>query len=362
MTTSKYGLSRDIPLSVKRQIRSQCGYGCVVCGNAIYQYEHVDPPFAEAQHHDPDGIALLCGHCHDCVTRGVWSKEKIKEARQNPICRQQGFSRLGLDVTTKDRFIIKIGSTEFVNLGPVIRIDDQEILAIGPPEEPDSPPVISATFFDRENNEVARIVENEWRGSTEAFDIETRGDTISIRSGSGKIDLVLKLQPPRKLIVERMQMRYGDTAISGSSSDGFVATTKSAQISIPSKPTRIEKAPYWLSCADGKVSLGSDSILTMVEPDGSQHQLAGTIDVSNLEVEWVDPIEEGIEPPPNWQPGRRVMKTRSTGESGYVSFKPSWPLGTSAKPSRLDQGAGKTGRNDPCPCGSGKKYKKCCGR
>lgn len=22
----------------------------------------------------------------------------------------------------------------------------------------------------------------------------------------------------------------------------------------------------------------------------------------------------------------------------------------------------KTGRNDPCPCGSGKKFKKCCGR
>ena len=24
--------------------------------------------------------------------------------------------------------------------------------------------------------------------------------------------------------------------------------------------------------------------------------------------------------------------------------------------------AKKIGRNDPCPCGSGKKYKKCCGR
>ncbi|WP_374700773.1 SEC-C metal-binding domain-containing protein [Aureimonas sp. D3] len=22
---------------------------------------------------------------------------------------------------------------------------------------------------------------------------------------------------------------------------------------------------------------------------------------------------------------------------------------------------GEVGRNDPCPCGSGKKYKKCCG-
>jgi len=25
-------------------------------------------------------------------------------------------------------------------------------------------------------------------------------------------------------------------------------------------------------------------------------------------------------------------------------------------------GQGKTGRNDPCPCGSGKKFKLCCGR
>ena len=24
--------------------------------------------------------------------------------------------------------------------------------------------------------------------------------------------------------------------------------------------------------------------------------------------------------------------------------------------------AGRVGRNDPCPCGSGKKYKKCCGK
>jgi uncharacterized protein YecA (UPF0149 family) len=23
--------------------------------------------------------------------------------------------------------------------------------------------------------------------------------------------------------------------------------------------------------------------------------------------------------------------------------------------------SGKVGRNDPCPCGSGKKFKKCCG-
>ena len=30
-----------------------------------------------------------------------------------------------------------------------------------------------------------------------------------------------------------------------------------------------------------------------------------------------------------------------------------------AQPVRVEQ---KPGRNDPCPCGSGKKYKKCCGK
>ena len=35
-------------------------------------------------------------------------------------------------------------------------------------------------------------------------------------------------------------------------------------------------------------------------------------------------------------------------------------LKTSEKIEPLKAGAA-TGRNDPCPCGSGKKYKKCCG-
>ncbi|VBB44396.1 Protein translocase subunit SecA 1 [uncultured Desulfatiglans sp.] len=35
--------------------------------------------------------------------------------------------------------------------------------------------------------------------------------------------------------------------------------------------------------------------------------------------------------------------------------------GESAKPATVRRQTAKVGRNDPCPCGSGKKYKKCCG-
>ncbi|UCE86345.1 MAG: SEC-C domain-containing protein, partial [Deltaproteobacteria bacterium] len=37
------------------------------------------------------------------------------------------------------------------------------------------------------------------------------------------------------------------------------------------------------------------------------------------------------------------------------------PAGRGAPPRRLEGKAGKVGRNDPCPCGSGRKYKKCHG-
>ena len=33
-----------------------------------------------------------------------------------------------------------------------------------------------------------------------------------------------------------------------------------------------------------------------------------------------------------------------------------------SKPKTIKRQAAKVGRNDPCPCGSGKKYKKCCGK
>jgi SEC-C motif-containing protein len=36
--------------------------------------------------------------------------------------------------------------------------------------------------------------------------------------------------------------------------------------------------------------------------------------------------------------------------------------GRGVGPAQFKRGAPKTGRNDPCPCGSGKKYKKCCGK
>jgi len=49
------------------------------------------------------------------------------------------------------------------------------------------------------------------------------------------------------------------------------------------------------------------------------------------------------------QPDEQEM-TFSHGDGGQQKKKP------------VKRASDKVGRNDPCPCGSGKKYKKCCGK
>ena len=49
-------------------------------------------------------------------------------------------------------------------------------------------------------------------------------------------------------------------------------------------------------------------------------------------------------------------------EDGTVSSVAGQVDGQSAEDASLAQGLPKVGRNDPCPCGSGKKYKLCHGK
>lgn len=56
LRVNKYGLKDTISSLVKREVRQRCGFGCVNCGNAVYQYEHLDPTFAEAKELNRPGI------------------------------------------------------------------------------------------------------------------------------------------------------------------------------------------------------------------------------------------------------------------------------------------------------------------
>jgi preprotein translocase subunit SecA len=74
------------------------------------------------------------------------------------------------------------------------------------------------------------------------------------------------------------------------------------------------------------------------------------------------------EPVEDYQQRRRVETTLSHPEAAGLAEShrqqeqaANTPVGGPSKPATVRRSQPKVGRNDPCPCGSGKKYKRCCG-
>lgn len=209
---NKFGLSRAIPLPIKREIRKRCGFGCVVCGIGIYQYEHILPEFKDAATHNPRCITLLCGSCHDKVTRGIWSKDKIIKANEKPSCIKRGYSRDILDLDGQQAEV-HFGNTIFIDTKRILMYEDQVLLAISPPTLDGEPNKLSGIFCDDNSEEIFRIVENEWIGPITNWDIEMKGKHLIIRREHGNIALHIELKPPNIFKIKRLKMSFGGSSL-----------------------------------------------------------------------------------------------------------------------------------------------------
>jgi hypothetical protein len=183
-----------------------------MCGLAITQYEHIDPPYAEATSHDPAKIALLCGSCHDRVTRGMWSKHKVLEARLAPITFAKGYARDAFDF--KVPFELFFGGNCFTDVCCIVRKSTgEEWFSIEPPEATGAPPRLNAKFFGSNGQPELEIYQNEWRCTTGVWDLEVYGSIIEIRAAPRKVMLRLRAMPPHGLELQYLDMIFQDTGI-----------------------------------------------------------------------------------------------------------------------------------------------------
>lgn len=136
---NRFGLSRNIPSGVRREVRKRCCFGCVVCGSAIYNYEHFSPEFEDAHTHDPQRIALLCPTDHLKKHRGLISEEDYARHIQSPAALAKGFSFTGWSAESFAPQIL-IGSFTFTGGTSILRIGDELLLGFKPPEEQGAPP------------------------------------------------------------------------------------------------------------------------------------------------------------------------------------------------------------------------------
>ena len=212
---NQFGLSRDIPADVKRQVRKACGFGCVICGMSIVEYEHIDPEFKDARKHEQRAIALLCPQCHAKVTRGFLSKQSVKEAMLEPCAKRQGYSNEFFDIgKTQPKLIF--GGVTLTNCAIPIEVSGVPLFEIKAGEEPGAPFRLSGTFHNSRGQPSLEIVDNEWRAFDSNWDMEAVGGAIVVRDGPRHVSLRLVAEPPDGLLVEQLDMSFKGIRFIGS--------------------------------------------------------------------------------------------------------------------------------------------------
>lgn len=213
VTTNKHGLGRDLPAAVAREVRQRDGFGCVRCGSAYYEFDHLDTEFKDATVHDPDQIVSLCAGCHALKTRKVLSRETLQALRLTPKCKQAGFSWGPLDFGLNFPVVV-MGNIRAKNVASLITIDGESIFSVSRPSGPGLPFGLNASVFDKEGRQIMKVINNEFQSSTTNWDVEIEGPRISIKSALGIFDLKIRLEPPVAIVIERLYMVYRDMHIS----------------------------------------------------------------------------------------------------------------------------------------------------
>jgi hypothetical protein len=198
--------SRNVPLPVQRKVRQRCGFGCVICGMPLYEYEHMEE-WAQVHRHVADEITLLCDQHHREKTGGLLPKEAVREANADPFNLREGVSRpYSLHFAGKQAEVV-IGGNSFTcedqGYGTAmipISIDGVALvgLILG-----DGHLLLNLVAFDECNVPVLHIKNNQLLYSTSPWDIQLVGTTLTIREAHRQILLEIEFSPPDKVTVTR---------------------------------------------------------------------------------------------------------------------------------------------------------------
>ena len=124
MTTNR----EHIPESIKRAVRQRCGFGCVICGMPVFDYEHIEE-YSKVKKHEEHNITLLCPNHHSATTTTKLTKERIIESDNNPYnIRKGNCFTSSYNVVDNKNIDITIGSNTFTP--PIFQNGNGEIQLI----------------------------------------------------------------------------------------------------------------------------------------------------------------------------------------------------------------------------------------
>ena len=195
-----------IPSHIKRKVRQRCGFGCVICGLPIYEYDHV-PGYERVKRHRADELTLLCPMHHAEKTKGLLPVDRVIAADRKPFNRQQsGTSPYALWFSGAAPEIV-LGTQLFTCDDPRRPTVMVPVLARG--QAPfgftldNGGMTLSLDARDSRNQRVLHIHESELVLATSAWDATFVGSTLSVWEKSRDLSLRLELATPNQITISR---------------------------------------------------------------------------------------------------------------------------------------------------------------
>ena len=100
------------PRKVRRILRKEVAFGCPMegCGSPYLSYHHFDPPWAEKQHNNPEGMVALCAPHHKSADQGAYSKSQLHECKKNPYLKRTGQHPRGQVTWKREQIVFMLGN------------------------------------------------------------------------------------------------------------------------------------------------------------------------------------------------------------------------------------------------------------
>jgi hypothetical protein len=189
---------------IKRAVRQRCGFGCVICGRPLYQYDHV-APYSEVLEHEAENIVCLCNDHHGEKTDGLLPADAVIAANQNPHNLQAGESPpqllhyYGFDCEAVVGSNICRFSWPVLPFVPLI-VDDTPIILF---RIEDGQLLLTVQLFDAQNNLLLQVLDNELVYSVDPWDVEFVGKTLTVRNAPRDIFVGITFEPPSRVVIDR---------------------------------------------------------------------------------------------------------------------------------------------------------------
>lgn len=220
-----------IPVEIKREVRQRCGFGCVVCGIPLYEYEYDHMiEWSDVHRHVAEEITLLCNLHHGEKTRGLLPKDAVVEANKKPYNKRSGISTNYLLHYSGANVYITIGGSrfEYENLveGSVfvpLLVDGIPMIAF---KLEQGKLFLNFIAFNEFNKPIIQIRDNELVHDTQQWDIEWVAQNLTIKQSKGEILLQLVFRPPNGISISKGRiLRNGLELLVG---DGYIFNTNNA--------------------------------------------------------------------------------------------------------------------------------------